>query len=164
MMQFVHRELHGTPIFKSVKKYLTVVHEKGLGNLMGDAASRARIDVLKATAAAMRIKCVQLKVPRHAVDFIGRACAYFRSLSLEEQGRAVSQPQNPNPASFAMQMLDVPNMVPNEPLLSVHGDTNRDACVCTIAFGGCNNQGCRSQCCKQGSVNRRSSSWTVKYR
>ena len=119
MMQFVHRELHGTPIFKSVKKYLAVVHEKGLGNLMGDAASRARIDVLKATAAAMRIKCVQLTVPRHAVDFIGRACAYFRSLSLEEQGRAVSQPQNPNPASFAMQMLGVPNMVPNEPLLSV---------------------------------------------
>jgi hypothetical protein len=50
-----------------------------------------------------------------ATNFLSRACAYFRSLSLTEQALDISQPQNPDSASFPLQYsrpAAIPNFIP----------------------------------------------------
>ena len=100
MMKFVLKELNNVAAFKQLKQVTAVTHEAGPGNMMADAAARNYAQVLDSLPSQMRLKLMSRKLPSKSIEFINRAVEYFRALSKEERGLAMSQKQNPDSSSY----------------------------------------------------------------
>ena len=74
-MQLVWEAISDRPEYQTLKMRLGVAHTLGLANLMADAASRDKRDVISKISAQMRLEAVQLRVPsslRESISKIAR--------------------------------------------------------------------------------------------
>lgn len=109
MLKHIFEKLDLVPDFKQIRRNIIATHEKGEGNVLADAASRAQVKVIKEVTAVMRIRAIRRHLNTRAVEFIHESVAYARSLSHEEQDLAPSQANTPTSASFAM--YHIPRLV-----------------------------------------------------
>ena len=133
-MQLVWEAISERPEYQKLKRRLGAAHTFGPANLMADAASRNKVDVIERISAQMRINSVQLPVPSSVKELISKISVEIleminqdekvqradtpdgksatpnlpkkRSLAEAELYVAEGQANNPDSASFA----DVPRV------------------------------------------------------
>ena len=107
LMLVVLKKLRLMPHFQSIAPHTAVTHTKGVGNVMGDAASRGHRATIDQFTSQIGVKSIQLQLPRPALDFIHEMVAYCRTLSDVELDISITQRMNADSASNP-QMRDLP--------------------------------------------------------
>ena len=105
MISFIFKELGRLQAFCNLEQHAATTHEAGPGNVLADAASRAKLQVLQDYAAQMRMKSIRRHLSRDARQFILRAVQYARTLSAVEQDLSITQCNNADSASNPVRMV-----------------------------------------------------------
>jgi len=93
MMQHIHAEALQIRQFRGMLPFLEIKHIIGLANLAADAASRSKLDALRALARQLGMKAVQVDVPQTALDLVQSAAMKFHQL--EQSEHAPDQYEDP---------------------------------------------------------------------
>lgn len=113
-LRFMFVHLDKSPFFRRLRPHVAVTHVAGPGNIMADAASRHRADVIADFSRQIGVRPVQRGLCESALRFIHECIDYARSLSACEQSLDISQPNNPNSASWPQCVAAIPRMVSDD--------------------------------------------------
>ena len=118
LMNAVLREMDRTPAFKSMKPHIALTQVRGVGNVMGDAASRGHSETLRQFTSQLKMHSIRIPVPKEALSFLDRMVAYCRTLSPIELDISAVQPMNADSASQPT-FQELPEPPRRLPLLAV---------------------------------------------